>query len=102
MAGLKTMHDVRTLRSVVTRSAPTSDGALFLLLHRLASEKLRLEREVDLWLRKKERLEKRLMEIEQQVEHLKQVRPGGDTGSPLHSPTKIDPAKVAQRVTLEY
>ena len=76
MAGLRTMHDIRTLRSVVTRGMPTSEGAVFLQLHRLASEKLRLDREAELWMRKKERIEKRLAEIQQQMDRLRQVSPG--------------------------
>ena len=75
MADPKTMHDVRSIRSVSTRAMPSSEGAIFLQLHRLASEKLRLEREVELWLRKKDRIEARLTEIEHQMEALRGVCP---------------------------
>ncbi len=75
MADPKTMHDVRSIRSVSTRAMPSSEGAIFLQLHRLASEKLRLEREVELWLRKKDRIEARLNEIEHQMEALRGVCP---------------------------
>ena len=98
MAGLKTMHDVRSLRSVAARATPASEGAVFLQLHRLATEKLRLEREAEQWLRKKERLEKRLSEIEGQMEHLRQACPPGiAVESRLNSPRK-----AWRPVTLEY
>ncbi|TAK29828.1 MAG: hypothetical protein EPO21_20425 [Chloroflexota bacterium] len=97
MAGPKTMHDVRSIRSVATRALPAGEGAIFLQLHRLASEKLRLEREVELWLRKKERLEKRLAEIQQQMEHLRGQNPD------LIIESRVSTPKNAWRqVTVEY
>jgi len=97
MAGPRSMHDIRSIRSVATRAIPTNEGAIFLQLHRLASEKLRLEREVELWLRKKERLEKRLGEIEQQMENLRSLGPGVQIESRLNSPKRD-----WHQVTLEY
>jgi len=97
MGGLKTMHDIRTLRSVATRAVPASEGAVFLQLHRLASEKLRLEREVELWLRKKERIENRLAEIEQQMESMRHRCPSVTVES---RPGRLK--KDWQQVTLEY
>ena len=73
MADLKTMHDVRTMRSIASRAIPENEGAIFLRLHRLTSEKLRLEREAESWQRKKERIETRLREIEQQMGQLRQL-----------------------------
>ncbi|MBI2863116.1 MAG: hypothetical protein HYX94_00950 [Chloroflexi bacterium] len=97
MAGLRTMHDIRTLRSVVTRAVPASEGAVFLQLHRLASEKLRLERQVEIWQRKQERIEKRLTEIEQQMENLRH----SDRSVTVES--KINrPKKALRQITLEY
>ncbi|MBI4317320.1 MAG: hypothetical protein HY675_02425 [Chloroflexi bacterium] len=97
MAGPKTMHDIRSLRSVATRAIPTSEGAVFLQLHRLASEKLRLEREVELWQRKKDRIEKRLIELEQQMENLRAFAPS------LIVEEKVNRPRTAWRqVTLEY
>ncbi|MBI4498612.1 MAG: hypothetical protein HY689_12005 [Chloroflexi bacterium] len=98
MAGPKTMHDIRTLRSVASRALPTSEGALFLQLHRLASEKLRLEREVELWLRKQERIHRRLGELERQMEHLRQLCPS------LSAEAKATPPQRGgwRHVTLEY
>ena len=97
MAGLRTMQDIRTMRSVSTRAIPTSEGAIFLQLHRLASERLRLDREVELWLSKKERIEKRLGEIEQQMENLRQLCPSITVESRVNRPKTALP-----RVTLEY
>ncbi len=97
MAGPKTMHDVRTARSVATRAMPTSEGAIFLQLHRLASEKLRLEREVELWLRKKERIEQRMGEIEQQMERLRPICSGVTIESRINAPKK-----AWRQVTVEY
>ncbi|MBI4306771.1 MAG: hypothetical protein HY678_10675 [Chloroflexi bacterium] len=97
MAGPKTMHDIRSIRSVATRAVPTSEGAVFLQLHRLASEKLRIEREVELWQRKKDRIEKRLIEIEHQMENLRTLSPS------LTVEEKINKPRAAWRhVTLEY
>lgn len=97
MATLKTMHDVRSLRSVVTRAIPNSEGAVFLQLHRLASEKLRMEREAELWLQKKERIEKRLAEIEAQMESLRRSHPEVIVESRVKSPKRD-----WRQVTLEY
>ena len=91
------MHDVRTLRSVATRATPASDGAIFLQLHRLAGEKFRLEREAELWLRKKERIETRLSEIEQQMEKLRRLSPTLTVES-----TVTRPGKAWREVALEY
>lgn len=97
MADPKTMHDVRTLRSVAGRASPTDEGAVFLQLHRLASERLRLEREAELWLRKKDRIEKRLAEIEQQMEGLRSL------GTGLRVESRVnDPKPALRRLTLEY
>ena len=97
MVGPKTMQDIRTLRSIATRALRTSEGAIFLQLHRLASEKLRLEREVALWLRKQERIEQRLAEIEQQMAHLRQLCPSMTAESRVHTPQQ-----VWHQVALEY
>ena len=97
MAGLRTMHDIRSLRSVTTRSLPLSESAVFLQLHRLASDKLRLEHEVELWLRKKERLEKRMTEIEQQMDNLRRTSPGVTVESRASAPQR-----PYRQVTLEY
>lgn len=92
----RTMHDIRTLRSVPSRAAPSNEGAMFLQLHRLASEKLRLEREVELWLRKKERIEKRLSEIEHQMESMRRA-------SHTYVESRVSQPKRGWReVTLEY
>lgn len=97
MASAKTMRDVRTMRSIATRRAPMTEGAVFLQLHRLCSEKLRLEREATLWLRKKERIEQRLGEIEQQMETLRRLGQ-----SAAATPGAGGPKKAWQHVTLEY
>lgn len=97
MAGPKTMHDIRSARSIATRAMPTSEGAIFLQLHRLASEKLRLESEAELWLRKKERIEKRLGEIEQQMERMRLLCPTVTVESRINRPTK-----AWRQVTVEY
>ncbi|MBI4493348.1 MAG: hypothetical protein HY690_11225 [Chloroflexi bacterium] len=97
MARIKTMQDVHTLHSVPGRAMPTDEGAVFLQLHRLANEKLRLEREVELWLRKKERIEQRMREIEQQMESLRQLAPSMTVESTVRSPKQS-----WRRMTLEY
>ncbi|MCL4546070.1 MAG: hypothetical protein M1118_16015 [Chloroflexi bacterium] len=100
MTSIRTMHDIRTVRSVATRALPNSDGAVFLQLHRLVSEKQRLEREIELWRRKRERVEQRICEIEQQMEHLHALWPG------VASPDRLAPMGGARKawhsVTLEY
>ncbi|MDO8673301.1 MAG: hypothetical protein Q7O66_17990 [Dehalococcoidia bacterium] len=97
MGELRTMHDIRTLRSVVTRAAPPDEGAAYLHLHRLATEKLRLEKEVEIWQRKQERIEKRLTEIEQQMAN---IRPG--TGN-ITVESKINrPQRTLRQIALEY
>ncbi|MCL4464484.1 MAG: hypothetical protein M1401_20515 [Chloroflexi bacterium] len=100
MAALKTMHDIRTSRSIARGTATESEGAVYLQLHRLASEKLRLERETEQWQLKKERIEKRMCEIEQQMESLRSLRPGL---APDVQEVRAEPPKKGYRqVTLEY
>lgn len=97
MASPRTLHDIRTLRSVATRLAPSNESAIWLRLHRLASEKLRLEREAELWQRKRQRIEQRLSEIEQQMQDLRGLSPG------VAVECRASGAKRSLRhVTLEY
>lgn len=91
------MHDIRTMRSVATRAGPGTESAAFLQLYRLASERLRLEREVALSLRKKERVEQRLGEIERQMESLRRPGPGITTEA-----RATRPGIAWREITLEY
>lgn len=67
------MSDVRSIRSVGTSSVPRGQPAALLQMHRLATEKHRLEHEMDMWARKREQIERRLTEIEQQLDALRKT-----------------------------
>lgn len=98
MVGVKTVHDVRSLRNLNTRGVPTSESIVYLQLHRLASEKLRLEDAVEALVFKKQSYEKRLGEIEQQMDTLRRSCP---TGQATES-TESSPGKNWQQVVVEY
>ena len=49
MAALKTMHDLRNARNLARGTDTDGESAVYFQLHRLASEKLRLERESEQW-----------------------------------------------------
>lgn len=95
--GVKTMHDVRTMRSIAARMAAMPEDKILLQLHRLAAEKLRIGREADLWLRKKAQVEHRLREIEEQMASLRQLSPRAASESLVSKPQT-----TWQQVTIEY
>ena len=97
MPGPRTMHDIRTLRSVAAQRAATDERAAFGQIHRLACEKHRLERELEFWLSKKQRIELRLAEIEQQMRTL------SSASFPAVNGSRAPAAPPGWReVTLEY
>jgi predicted nuclease with TOPRIM domain len=59
----KSLHDLRTMRSVKTR--PIGEVQAFIEMNRLTAEAKRLEHELEMWTQKVERIQKRLHEIEQ-------------------------------------
>jgi predicted nuclease with TOPRIM domain len=62
----KSLHDLRTMRSVRTR--PVSEVQAYLEMNRLAGERRRLERELEMGSQKIERIQRRLDEIEEQLQ----------------------------------
>ena len=97
MPGPRTMHDIRTLRGIGSRVPTMSESATYLQMHRLASEKLRLEREDELWARKRERIARRLAEIEQELKRTSRGRAIRASKTRIESPTRAH-----QQVILDY
>ena len=75
MAGPKTTRDVRATRSVDVHRTPTIEEGVPLHLQRLTSEKARIEKQIELWLRKEARLRARLTKVERQMEELHAICP---------------------------
>jgi hypothetical protein len=105
MPTLKSLHDLRTVHSVRTR--PVSDIQAYLELNRLAGERKRLERELELGIQKIERIHRRMDEIEEQMhEHMQGL--GYTNGSvEAAAPRRDDKQATApegklRQVTLEY
>ena len=69
----KTLSDVRALHSVSGSAIPRGQPAALLQMHLLATEKHRLEREVEMWARKTDQIARRLTQIEQQIELLSEA-----------------------------
>ena len=69
---LKGMRDVRGMRSVGGHSKPASEESAHIDMHRLITERSRLQRELNMWRGNVERLEKRLADIEGQLQELDQ------------------------------
>ncbi len=83
----KTMSDVRALRSVGGSAIPRGQPAALLQMHRLATEKHRLEREVELWARKKDQIAQRLTEIDQQLDVLTKTAARTEEAKPKAEPS---------------
>lgn len=96
MADLRTMHDVRSVRDISTQASLARGGSIFLELHRLSSESIRLERQITLWDRKQQRALIRIQEIEQQMKLLQ------DSQSRALSMAATRPARNLHHVVLEY
>lgn len=70
MAIPRTVHDIRTARSIPARVSSASEQEAYARLSLLATEKHRLMDERKIWERKLERIEKRVREIDQQMDQL--------------------------------
>lgn len=105
MPARKALHDLHSMRSVKTR--PISTVQSFIEMNRLAAETQRLERELEMWNQKIERIHKRLTEIEQkmqaQMRELGYAKGCGEAAAPRAAdpPTTASDGKIRQ-VTLEY
>ncbi len=105
MPTLKSLHDLHTVRSVRTR--PAGQVQAYLEMNRLAGEQKRLERELVMWMQKIERIQRRLIEIEEQMqEHMQEL--GYTNGSVEAAVPRRDdkqataPEGKLRQVTLEY
>jgi hypothetical protein len=67
---LKGMRDVRSLHSSIRRSGPVNEQAAYVDIHRLMTEKARLERELGMWQANVQRIQARLADIEVQLRQL--------------------------------
>lgn len=71
---LRGMHDIRSMQSVARSSGGPMDGrAAYVDLHRLMTEKARLERELTMWQAKVQRIQARLADIETQMQQLDEI-----------------------------
>jgi len=73
MTDLKGVHDIPTAQSLVNRSMPTSRADLMTQLARMEREQAKLERELDLWIGKQRKTQKRLRQIQQRMELLQRA-----------------------------
>jgi Skp family chaperone for outer membrane proteins len=67
------MRDVRSMHSVVKRGGPTSETGAYVDMHRLMTEKERLERELGMWQANVQRIEARLADIDNQMKQLNEI-----------------------------
>jgi len=70
---LKGMRDVPGMRTVIGRSRPGGEQAIYIDLHRLVTEKARLERELAMWQANVQRIQERLAEIDAQMQQLDEM-----------------------------
>ena len=70
---LKGMRDVPSMRTVLGRSHPNGEQAIYIDLHRLMTEKARLEGELAMWQANVQRIQKRLAEIDAQTQQLDDI-----------------------------
>lgn len=88
MAAPRTMHDVRTLRKLPSPMGLRSEQSRALQLHRLALERKRLDRELDLVRQRQRTVEVRLREVDAQIADLEarlisRSAPGGIEPPPV-------------------
>lgn len=70
---IRGMRDVRSMHSVVKRGGPISETGAYVDMHRLMTEKDRLERELGMWQANVKRIEARLADIESQMTQLDEI-----------------------------
>ena len=70
---LRGMHDVRSMCTAIGHSHPTGGQGTYLDMHLLMNEKARLERELAMWQANVQRIQKRLADIEAQMQQLAEV-----------------------------
>ena len=67
------MRDVRSMHSVAKRGGPVSETGAYVDMHRLMTEKARLERELGMWQANVQRIEARLADIDNQMKQLDEI-----------------------------
>lgn len=67
----KGMHKIRTAQSLINRSVPASQAQIAAQLARMEHERVRLERELKVWLGKHHQTEARLERVRQDITLLK-------------------------------
>lgn len=73
IGGLKGMRDIPTIQGLNKQSAPTTRPQAATELARLEHEKVRLERELKMWIGNQERTEGRLRRVEERLTILQQI-----------------------------
>jgi hypothetical protein len=94
------MHEVRSLRGLPPSIGLRSEVSRALQLQRLAAERRRLVREVELATRRQQTIEKRLIDLAGQISELE----GRPILGPVAGGIEAPPAAVGNRhaLTLEY
>jgi septal ring factor EnvC (AmiA/AmiB activator) len=70
---LRGMRDIPTIQGLRHRSLPTTREQTVAEVARLEHEKVRLQRELNLWLEHQERTEKQLQQVEDRLDILHQI-----------------------------
>ncbi|MBI4671554.1 MAG: hypothetical protein HY741_07790 [Chloroflexi bacterium] len=101
MANFKSMHDLRTIRSVRTR--PRGQTQSYIEMHRYAEERRRLEQELQMWTQKIERIQRRLAELDELLQtQLAQAQKELLALQPAFIATTDESKPAWSQVTLEY
>ena len=73
IGGLKGMRDIPTIQGLNKQSAPTTRPQAATELARLEHEKVRLERELKMWIGNQKRTESQLQQVEERLAVLQQI-----------------------------
>jgi cob(I)alamin adenosyltransferase len=73
MRTLRGMRDVRSMHGLVHRGGSTDAQTAYVDMHRLMTEKNRLERELGMWQANIQRIQARLADIEAQMRQLDEI-----------------------------
>ena len=101
---VKSLRDIRSLRSTAKRSIPRVQSSAYLDLYMLEKEKERLEKEAALLEKRSQAIRKRLGEIQRQAESLKKSasQPEGRKGKDERGGEPSSPGKKWKTFSLNY
>ena len=96
------MQDVPTAQTLINRSVPASRVQIVAQLARMEHEKVRLERELSVWVGKQKETEGRLQQARQHIELLQGALDKSSADHPSPMADDVQEAETWREIPLEY